>query len=95
VQEIESAVHHQLLLATFRTSLCITALSEGAVCPLGQRCSNAHSVQELRVDAAIKLKYLPVDYKLTLCESWCNYGAPALLMAVTCQCIEGVLMKPA
>ena len=76
VQEIESAVDHKLLEATFRTSLCITALTEGAVCPLGQRCCNAHSVQELRVDAAVKLKYLPVDYKLTLCESFCSYGAP-------------------
>ena len=73
-QEIESAVHQKLLPATFRTSLCSTALSEGAVCPLGQRCCNAHSVQELRVDAAIKLKFLPVDYKLTLCESFCSFG---------------------
>ena len=81
VQEIESAVHHKLLPTTFRTSLCSTALSQGAACPLGQRCCNAHSVRELRVDAAIKLKYLPVDYKLTLCDSFCSYGARLLLMS--------------
>ena len=75
VQEIEAAVHNKLLPATFRTSLCSTALTDGVACPLGERCFNAHSLEELRITAAINLKLLPMDYKLTLCEAHCNSGA--------------------
>ncbi len=78
-QEIEAAVHNKLLPATFRTSLCSTALTDGVACPLGERCFNAHSLDELRVNAAINLKLLPMDYKLTLCEAYCNSGAHLLV----------------
>ena len=78
-QEIEAAVHNKLLPATFRTSLCSTALTDGVACPLGERCFNAYSLDELRVNAAINLKLLPLDYKLTLCEAYCNSGAHLLV----------------
>ena len=74
-QEIEAAVHNKLLPATFRTSLCSTVLTDGVACPLGERCFNAHGLDELRTNAAINLKLLPMDYKLTLCEAYCNSGA--------------------
>ena len=51
-------VRYRLLPSSYRTRLCYSYFdgscdSEG--CPQGAACSNAHSLDELRVDAAIQV----------------------------------------
>lgn len=49
-------VHRGLLPPEYRTRLC--ASLEGGRCPLGARCSHAHSLQDLRVETAVKVTSL-------------------------------------
>lgn len=58
-------VHRGLLPPEYRTRLC--ASLEGGRCPLGARCSHAHSLQELRVEAAVKV---------TSRQIWLSLGTP-------------------
>lgn len=58
---------------TYKTSVC-TSTASGTTCPYGSRCSHAHSLQELRTDAAIEAGELDKDYKTSLCGSLLGEG---------------------
>lgn len=57
----------------FRTKLCLSINGEEP-CRLGSQCQNAHSLAELRVDAAIDLGYLSPDCKTTFCQNFLQSG---------------------
>lgn len=59
--------------ASYRTSLC-ASLASWAPCQVGPKCSNAHSLDELRVDAAVDLGLLPPDFKTALCDAFLQKG---------------------
>ena len=59
--------------ASYRTSLC-ASLASGTPCHIGPKCSHAHSLVELRVDAAVDLGLLPPDFKTALCDAFLQKG---------------------
>lgn len=44
-----------------------TGVTPGSTCPYGSKCEHAHSVQELRADAAISFGHLGEEYKTQIC----------------------------
>ena len=57
--------------------------SAGTTCPYGTSCEHAHTLAELRADAAIALGVLPEDYKTHLCENMIQSGQCDVLRSAT------------
>jgi hypothetical protein len=57
----------------YRTSLCTTVV-ENMDCHLGSICSNAHSVADMRIEAAISQGKLDPDYKTRFCDDFMLTG---------------------
>ena len=66
-------MHRGVLPASFRTSMCSTALA-AQQCPLGSSCLHAHNLRELRAGAAVALNVLPADYKMSICPAFHDTG---------------------
>jgi hypothetical protein len=59
--------------ASYKTTLC-GSLADGTECAIGPKCQHAHSLQELRADAAVELGVLDPDYKTFFCEDFMHKG---------------------
>ena len=57
----------------FRTRLC-SSINGEEPCRLGAQCCNAHSLAELRVEAAIDMGYLSNDIKTSFCQAFLHSG---------------------
>lgn len=78
--------------ATYKTSLC-ASLASGAPCQIGPRCSHAHSLAELRVDAAIDLRLLPPDFKAALCDAFLQKGLRQTSYHKSCKRVSLVSLR--
>ena len=58
---------------SYRTTLCGSLIDETR-CNIGPKCRHAHSLQELRADAAVKLGTLDPDFKTSFCEDLMHTG---------------------